>query len=242
MKVEVYTIISEKDRMTDVHPGVLPLFLEHYSKNFPGCIINVYVHYAKKESLELLKKFNCNIFPFPNFKKYDIEDSAQELKSNVWKSSKADWVIVCDLDELVQIDSKELDKLKDIDLIQFKGYHMVNKDSVKELKDINYGFPDWYYNKACVFRPTIEKVDFDKGAHTCVISKSLKLSKLEYKLFHYCADVFTEERFINRFFKVVLENELVKKIITEHNSSDANNLKLAEESWRINYNTIEKLK
>ena len=242
MKVEVYTIISEKDRTTDVHPGILPLFLEHYSKNFPGCIINVYVHYAKKESLELLKKFNCNIFPFPNYKRYEIEDPAQELKSNIWKSSKADWVVVCDLDELVQIDSKELGKLKDIDLIQFKGYHMVNKDSVKELKDINYGFPDWYYNKACVFRPTIEKVDFDKGGHMCVISKSLKLSKLEYKLFHYNVDRFTKENFIEYYLKVYIENRLVKKILTEHNSSDANNLKLAEEIWRINYNTIEKLK
>ena len=38
------------------------------------------------------------------------------------------------------------------------------------------------------------------------------------------------------------ENELVKKINTEHNSSDANNLKMAKEQWRINYNTIEKLK
>ena len=36
-----------------------------------------------------------------------------------------------------------------------------------------------------MFKPTVKKVDFDEGAHRCIISKSLKLSKLEYKLFHY---------------------------------------------------------
>jgi len=242
MKVEVYTIISEKDRKTDVHPGVLPLFLEHYSKNFPGCTINAYVHYAKKESLELLKKFKCNIISFTNFKKYEIEDAAQELKSNVWKSSKADWVVVCDVDELVQIDSKELAKLKDIDLIQFKGYHMMNKDSVKELKDINYGYPDWYYNKACIFRPTIEKVDFDIGGHMCVISKSLRLSKLKYKLLHYNVDRFTEENFIEYYLKVYTKAKDVKEILDRYGSSKANNIKLAKETYKELCSLIEKVK
>ena len=242
MKVEVYTIISEKDREIDVHPGILPLFLEHYSKNFPGCIINIHVHYAKKESLELLKKFNCNIFPFPNFKKYEIEDAAQELKSNVWKSSKADWVVVCDVDELVQIDSKELAKLKDIDLIQFKGYHMMNKDSVKELKDINYGYPEWYYNKACMFRPTVKKVDFDKGAHKCVISKSLRLSKLEYKLLHYNVSSFNEENFIEYYLKVYLQQEAIKKIVSKYKTNEANNIKIARERYKELCNLMEKVK
>ena len=118
----------------------------------------------------------------------------------------------------------------------------MNKDSVKELKDINYGYPEWYYNKACMFRPTVKKVDFDKGAHKCVISKSLRLSKLEYKLLHYNVSSFNEENFIEYYLKDYLQQEAIKKIVSKYKTNEANNIKIARERYKELCNLMEKVK
>ena len=90
--IDVHSICWNEERM-------LPLFLSHYS-GFAARIV-VWDNYSDDASQDLVRA--C---PRAELRLYDSggrssEDSFLEVKNQCWPSSDADWVIVCDIDELV---------------------------------------------------------------------------------------------------------------------------------------------
>jgi len=241
MKVEIYTGIAEKNRPIDVHQDMLSLFLDHYNTNFPGCIINVYNNSASEKSLKILKDSGCNVLSFSNYDKYVNEDKYTKMKSEAWKSSNADWIIVCDIDELIQINQEELSKLDGVDVVQFKGYHMIDKDSTKDLRQIKHGYPDKLYNKVCLFRQNIDYIKFNQGCHVAAVPKKCNISKLKYNLYHYNVSTFNEENFIEYILKVYLNLNDLKKIRSKYKTSKEANVKLAKAIYKEHCNTAVKL-
>ena len=80
--------------------------------------------------VSLLKKYGCHIktIKFDNNEKYYEDILNKEVKNyieketnfrnSIWKDSKSDWVILCDIDEILFIDSEELKKVNS-DAIEF---------------------------------------------------------------------------------------------------------------------------
>ena len=107
MKVDIYTVLKNEEEL-------LPFYLEHYKTRFPGCVIHIYDNNSTDQSVSICKAAGCIIYPFPDFIPYVNEELLQEHKNTCWKNSKADWIIVCDTDELIQIDHRDLVKLDSI--------------------------------------------------------------------------------------------------------------------------------
>ena len=74
----------------------------------------------------------------------------------MWKDSDADWIIVTDIDELLQIDKEELEKEGDI--IKFVGYQMIRYNEDESFVDLTHGHPDTQMNKTSMFRSTIDDI------------------------------------------------------------------------------------
>lgn len=102
-----------------------------------------------------------------------LQDQAYvEVKSNCWKESEADWVIIVDLDEWLEIRSIDLDvyEAAGVSIVAAHGTLLVWENDTADLNEppSKANHPDGsYYNKACLFdRREITAFDVGIGAHT----------------------------------------------------------------------------
>lgn len=188
MKIEIFTVIKDAEY-------ILPLYLEHYTRNFPGCKINIYDNGSTDSSLDLCRNAGCTITDFPDYVFSTNEGPLTDLKNNIWKTSDADWVIICDVDEIIQINHEDLANLNEVDIVQFRGYNMIDTDDLKDPQLFTHGISAGMYCKACLFRPSIEEINYTPGAHGFNPDPKYKVSKFQYKLFHYNRSWFNLENF-----------------------------------------------
>jgi len=92
MKIEVFAICYNEERL-------LPYFLRHYSSFCDE--ITIYDNQSTDSGPAL-----CKANPKVHLISYDTsneirDDIYLQIKNNCWKRTNADWVIICDIDELV---------------------------------------------------------------------------------------------------------------------------------------------
>ena len=148
---------------------------------FPNCTINIFNNGSSEESLQLFMEHQCNI---TNWGPYS-EKKLQITKNTCWQNSKADWVIVCDMDEIVDINLKDIEELpEDVNIITFRGYHMLSRKFIPiPLEDLTHGVLDSRYDKYVMFKPKFKRVVYDMGSHTARLSGIT--SKKVFNLLHY---------------------------------------------------------
>lgn len=187
MTVEIYTITKNGEY-------ILPLYLKHYKRAFPSCVINIFDNNSTDETIRLCHEAGCIVQNFPT---YDVYHE-QSFKNSIWKKSSADWIIICDQDELLQITQEDLELMPAIDVVQFKGYNMIDQQNIKDPELFDFAFPSVTYDKCCMFRRKIKEINFSIGSHSCKPEPTPRLSKLEYNLFHYNKSWFTLKAFCKK--------------------------------------------
>lgn len=160
MNIEVYAICYNEEVM-------LPYFLRHYSQ-MASCI-TIYDNYSTDRSEEI-----CRANPKVRVVKYDSgnqirDDIYLEIKNNCWKGSKADWVIVCDVDELV-VELRAPTPIDNYTVIMPDWFEMVSDrlPSTDEqiYREINHGIAMGQISKCLVFRPDkVKEIGYEPGAH-----------------------------------------------------------------------------
>ena len=95
--ITIYTITYNEE-------VVLPYFITWYRNRFPDCRIVVYDNYSTDNTEKIALEHNCEVI------KYDtnnqLSDSKYlEIKNNCWKTANTDWVIVCDCDEFLDVNT-----------------------------------------------------------------------------------------------------------------------------------------
>ena len=111
-----------------------------------------------------------------------------KIKNNCWKESKADYVIVCDSDEILQIDNKLIERelSKGVTIFKTWGWNIFsNKMPKKDWAEINTGFHDPNFSKQIIFSPKLRGINYVYGCHVCNPEGDLKYSNTVLPLFHY---------------------------------------------------------
>jgi hypothetical protein len=166
---------------------MIEFFINHYRKNFPNCIIKIYDNYSTDNTVEIAIRLGCEINYYDS--NNHLSDSKfLEIKNNCWKTSETDWVIVCDCDELIDINEKELieNQTNGVTSFQFAGYDMVNYDEKIILENIVYGHRNKVYDKTLLFnKKFITEINYSPGCHVSNPFGNNVPSKLKYNLFHY---------------------------------------------------------
>src|SRR5208282_4704623 len=88
--------------------------------------------------------------------------------NNCWKNDTTDWVLVCDVDEWLDIDKADLDRedAGGATLIKSIGYNMVNLNDDYDVQAITHGVEDSRYSKDLLFKRTmIQEMNYRPGAH-----------------------------------------------------------------------------
>lgn len=158
------------------------------------------------------QKFCRSVTVFDNFSTDNTRDIAEEngaivklfgvegqlndheylkVKNNCWKGSDADWVIVCDADEILyhQYLGEFLaeEKAKGTSIISPAGYSMYSNDAPRETWfDIRTGIRDEAYSKLICFDPkAITEIGYIYGCHEAKPQGRVKYATDQAKLLHY---------------------------------------------------------
>jgi|SRR5690606_13931398 len=127
------------------------------------------------------------------------EDLLMETRNNCWKGSSADFVIVCDMDELIYHENLVLElakaKEKKIKIPVTIGYNMIGSNFPDNYKipltdQVKHGIRDRMFDKNIIFNPKeITEMNYGPGSHTCspqfkdenIIDELLELKLLHFK-------------------------------------------------------------
>lgn len=162
--------------------------IDHYRERFPGCRIVVYDNISTDNTAKIALANGCEVIPYDTNNKLH-DNRYLEIKNNCWKSATTDWVLVCDLDELLDINEAELkEEAKDgTSVIRSEGYDMVDMENKVDIAGMKYGVRDVGQDKSCLFKKKfISEINYDIGCHACFPKGRVAYSKRVYKLYHYC--------------------------------------------------------
>jgi hypothetical protein len=176
-KVHVYTIAYNEEVM-------LPQFIKYYRERFPNCKITVFDNESTDKTFDIAKENNCQIIVWPSNNTIR-DDMYLHIKNNCWRNSEAEWVIVVDCDEFVDISEESL-KNPDFNIIKAEGFDMMGNSL--DIEQIDSGVRSPGYDKICVFKKdTIEEINYFPGAHNAdiVAKEELVFNEEPIKLFHF---------------------------------------------------------
>lgn len=161
--------------------------ITHYRDRFPDCNIVLCDNQSTDKTRDIAQKFGCSIIDFDTNNKID-DYKYLELKNSCWKSAPTDWVLMCDTDELLDINESDLKKEENngTTIIRSEGYNMVNMHDNLELGSIKYGVRAEQYDKFVLFKKTdIRQINYSLGCHNANPVGNVTYSSKAYKLYHY---------------------------------------------------------
>jgi hypothetical protein len=167
MEIAVHSICWNEEK-------IIPFYLRNYEPIVKKIVI--YDNQSSDSSVNLLKKSSK-----VDIRTYDSDNQIRDdlylqIKNNVWKENRDyDWVIVCDMDELLYhhniMDFLETCKKKGITIPHPKSYHLThskfpttNKHIIEEVRK---GIPAASeFGKAIIFDPKkIDEINYGFGCH-----------------------------------------------------------------------------
>lgn len=204
--------------------------------------ITIHDNGSTDSSKKIAEKYDNVIWNTQAYSQNEINDDIlRNVKNNCWKQNRdADWVIVCDVDEILYHKNglhtylryilNETDKR----IIQATGYDMVSTKlpthtgNFYDDENFQYGVENGLFNKTCIFAPSsIDEIRYLHGSHRCKPTVSgpdskkriqkMSLFDGELKLLHY--------KYLNK------ESFICKQKISGERMAEINK----EKGWGLQY-------
>ena len=186
-KQNIETFIIAWNEADTIH-----LTIKHYQQ-FSKVIL--YDNFSDDNTREIAAKMGCEVRLFG--RAGELNDAEYlKVKNYCWKSSKADFVIVVDADEILQEPT-----VFDGTIFNTKGFNIYSYDVPREaFFEIMTGHWDDNYSKSVIFSPKLEQINYSYGAHKSDPKGEVKYCSQILTLFHYrCIGGY--ERIVNRHAK-----------------------------------------
>lgn len=166
---------------------LIQFMIDHYRQRFPNCTIVIYDNDSTDNTASIAVANGCVVRPYHTNNQID-DDKLRLLKNNCWKDAKTDWVLVCDMDELLEINEQDLknEEAKGTTIIRSEAYNMVNMEDNFDIPNIKYGWRNSAYDKNYIFNKRyIREINYCHGAHSTNPIGITKYSDKKYTLYHY---------------------------------------------------------
>jgi len=181
MNIQIYLIAWNE--IETIH-----LTIKHY-QSF-GAKIKVFDNYSNDGTPEICRLLGCEVesFGIPG----QLNDAHYlKVKNRCWRGSQADWVIVCDADEILTLSEEYLQSStgNKATIFKTKGYNVYSHDMPKEdYFEITTYHPDDNYSKLVIFDPkAITDMQYQYGCHKATPQGNVKYSDYVLPLFHFRA-------------------------------------------------------
>lgn len=182
--VTIFTVAYNEEVM-------LEKFILHYRQMFPGCHIVVYDNQSTDKTKDIALSHRCEVREYDS--NNEIRDDLYlEIKNNCWKNANTDWVLICDVDELVYINTDQLkyeEKLGST-IISFEGWNLITMSDDPNIIDLdmNVGSRAKQYDKLyCFNKLHIKEINYSAGCHNAYPVGNVKLSDNKYLMCHFKA-------------------------------------------------------
>lgn len=165
----------------------IQFMIDHYRSRFPNCHIIFYDNSSTDNTAEIAKKNNCEVRTYNSNNSLD-DGLHMQIKNSCWKDAKTPWVLVSDLDELLDINEEQLKKEESFGttLIKNEGWDMFNMEDNFDLHNIKYGTRNSLYDKKMLFnKNSIKEINYGAGCHDCRPIGHIQESRDIYKMYHY---------------------------------------------------------
>lgn len=177
----------------------IQFMIDHYRSRFPNCNIVVYDNCSTDNTIQIALANGCEIRTFDT--NNQIQDTAYlSIKNNCWQQAPTDWVLICDIDELLEINASDLSREEQLGstIIKFKGFNMINLEPSLDLASIKYGVRDAAYDKQYLFNKTsITRINYKPGCHDSTPRGKVKYSDQVYLAYHY--RYLSEDHLVSRY-------------------------------------------
>lgn len=178
--ITVYTIAYNEELQ-------LQFLIDHYRSHFTNCHIVVYDNMSTDATVEIAKANKCDVISYDT--NNQICDSKYlEIKNNCWKNSQTDWVLICDVDELLDINEDQLkhEEHNHTSIIKSEGYNMINMEDNLDFHNMSYGVRALPYDKYYLFnKKMIQEINYFPGCHQANPIGFIKLSNKTYPAYHF---------------------------------------------------------
>lgn len=175
---------------------IIKFTLKHYLKFGP---VTVYDNHSTDRTAEICRKMGAEVSLYGNNELNDRE--YLKIKNNCWRSSDADYVIVCDADEILQTTPEFLKKEHDKGVTIFKtfGFNIFSEKLPRyNWSELTKGLPDPNYSKNIIFSPKLQNINYSYGCHQCIPQGRVIHSDTIIPLFHY-RNAGGGNRLVNRY-------------------------------------------
>jgi glycosyltransferase involved in cell wall biosynthesis len=182
MNITIHTVTYNEELL-------MQLMVDHYRARFPNCHIVVYDNQSTDRTVEIAKANGCEIRHYDSGGQVN-DQMLWETKNTCWKNAKTDWVLVCDLDEMLDITEQQLieEDAQGVTKIKCECYHMVNMEDNLDVRGITHGARDprdTVYDKDLLFNKKFVDINYiNNDCHFTNSKGTIKNSK-PYKMFHY---------------------------------------------------------
>lgn len=166
---------------------MLPLVCKHYAF---ADKITIWDNYSEDNSVRIAEKLGCEVMYFG--KRGVLDDfSYLEVKHKVQTlSSRADWVIIADMDEILHVKGGVREfltdqKAKGVTAILTEGYNMFSEVMPNDLTDVTVAVRAKQYDKLVCFNPQRIRVRYGFGCHNARTAGRYVASAEKALLLHY---------------------------------------------------------
>ncbi|MEK6884573.1 MAG: glycosyltransferase family 2 protein, partial [Nanoarchaeota archaeon] len=132
--ITIYTLTFNEEIL-------MQFMIDHYKSRFPNCKIIVYDNSSTDNTVQICKDNNCEV------RTYDSGGTLNDrlhmdLKNSIWKDAETDWVLVSDLDELLDINETDLknEEKAGATIIKAEGWQMVNMEDNLDVRNMKNGY------------------------------------------------------------------------------------------------------
>lgn len=128
--------------------------------------VYVYDNFSTDNTREIAESMGCIVQPFGIAGQLNDAEYIK-VKNNCWKGSDADWVIVCDADEILAFVDYTSLKNAGVTVIKPQGYNMFSEYLPKEnWGEVTFGIADNNYSKLACFDPkAVTEIGYIYGCH-----------------------------------------------------------------------------
>lgn len=187
MTIDLYCPVFNEER-------IIAHMIGFYYRKFPQINFHIYDNGSTDRTRDIAEDLGCTVYHWDTGGEVR-DDLLTEWKNTVWKTSTADWVIIIDCDEFVDLKPEHFDGT----VIRYQAYEMIGEGQpISEIvKGVRYPVSD----KFCAFKlPDIKETNFGIGAHSCSPIGNVQMCSTLPNMYHM--RYLDRQRLIDRYKQV----------------------------------------
>lgn len=175
--ITIYLIGRNEEKQID-------FTIRFYKHRLPSAHIILYDNFSTDKTVAIAKSHGCIVRQFDTLEQMD-DAALIHLKNNCWKTATTKWVLICDVDECIDVWERDL-IVSNASILRSRLIDIVGRTNTPYKACLAVYYPELLSNKyLCFDRTRVEEINYLYGAHKAMPYGDISYSLLRYPFYHY---------------------------------------------------------